>query len=742
MHHEQTVTTLLQRLISESPPHEWKRLFSILANITFRVKHTFRESLELVTARFAEGVHPSFMRLVDDSLAAYGVFDRESLMHIDFLDKTQLSDQLASLTMQDSSAGPPPPEIQLLSDITRQWMQLMVDQMYPPVALHHTQAVTVLLMSRFLACLLLDKRSHQASTSKARAFFAQMSTGEGKSLVIAVLAIFIVKLHGMHVHVLQSNSGLLKRDFAKYKPLFDRFNIQSSLDLNDNSTQICYCLKDGINRRFLRTLVEGKLDAELGRTVLVVDEVDDLIVNERPNNLYVKRDAQRSSDMVKSYQVLKKKPNSPRPSGVDEETWNYAKAVRQYAEQKTRENQHYRVMEANGKRRVVMLDDQGQIPKVALTTPWLIYLNYTLCDIEPFSETRHACVCTPYIFKKYAGLFGLSASVGGKAELNYLAKTYRAIKFDVPRLLDTCTGEGRNPVFNRGIELCNGPENQLVRVLALAGEHFRKVPVLIITTGNAQLTMVYDALVNSGAGYGIPVDEVQQLAMFNKQGQSLAAQWPRVIDAATTRQGGFNDLHCRITVTDGHGGRGHDFQVLDKESNTNGGMLVIATSIPGEREWIQWIGRTARLGQPGQFYVVLDSTQKPLNDPAKLHKLSSMAADDAKLQLLLDYADESIGERLRTFEGEQERGERLNQLTEKYYLRCPRSFDDPWPKREFLETDSVLRMVCAGAPDPSALQYLEIAAGSSPTVRLCVCVPLVHLDPCAVPHILDRAQAL
>eukprot|EP00966_Prymnesium_polylepis_P215164 4983232-Prymnesium_polylepis.1 len=29
-------------------------------------------------------------------------------------------------------------------------------------------------------------------------------------------------------------------------------------------------------------------------------------------------------------------------------------------------------------------------------------------------------------------------------------------------------------------------------------------------------------------------------------------------------------------------------------------MLVIATSIPDEREWIQWRGRTARQDRPGQ----------------------------------------------------------------------------------------------------------------------------------------------
>ena len=92
-------------------------------------------------------------------------------------------------------------------------------------------------------------------------------------------------------------------------------------------------------------------------------------------------------------------------------------------------------------------------------------------------------------------------------------------------------------------------------------------------------------------------------------------KWQTIIDNATKRLGGVDDNRCRVTVTDRFGGRGHDFQVVDKEANANGGMLVIATSIPDEREWIQWRGRTARQDRPGQFYVVLDQAEAPLNEP-------------------------------------------------------------------------------------------------------------------------------
>ena len=79
-----------------------------------------------------------------------------------------------------------------------------------------------------------------------------------------------------------------------------------------------------------------------------------------------------------------------------------------------------------------MLDEVGNVPKVKLTASWLGYINFVECGKSPVAETRHACVCTPYIFNKYKGIFGLTGSVGGKAELNYLMHTYHAVKFDVP----------------------------------------------------------------------------------------------------------------------------------------------------------------------------------------------------------------------------------------------------------------------------------------------------------------------
>ena len=118
---------------------------------------------------------------------------------------------------------------------------------------------------------------------------------------------------------------------------------------------------------------------------------------------------------------------------------------------------------------------------------------------------------------------------------------------------------------------------------------------------------------------------------------------------------------------------------MDKEANANGGMLVIATSVPDEREWIQWRGRTARQDRPGQFHVVLSRQAPPLVDRAGLaEQLLGMASHEQRLSRLLEIADESIGATLKRYELDQELGEMVNELTEAFFQRYPRSFDEPW----------------------------------------------------------------
>lgn len=62
----------------------------------------------------------------------------------------------------------------------------------------------------------------------------------------------------------------------------------------------------------------------------------------------------------------------------------------------------------------------------------------------------------------------------------------------------------------------------------------------------------------------------------------------------------------RVTVTDPRGGRGTDYRVDDPSVDAQGGLLVIPTAVPtSQREWTQFLGRTARQDRRGQFCAVL-----------------------------------------------------------------------------------------------------------------------------------------
>eukprot|EP00966_Prymnesium_polylepis_P267368 6176800-Prymnesium_polylepis.1 len=77
--------------------------------------------------------------------------------------------------------------------------------------------------------------------------------------------------------------------------------------------------------------------------------------------------------------------------------------------------------------------------------------------------------------------------------------------------------------------------------------------------------------------------------------------------------------------------------------------------------------------------------------------------------LLLEVADEGIGERLKEFELEQAIGEKLNQLTEKYYKRYPRDFDELWPSEKHYKTDVVLRRILLEHTQTPPKEIVKIA---------------------------------
>lgn len=76
-------------------------------------------------------------------------------------------------------------------------------------------------------------------------------------------------------------------------------------------------------------------------------------------------------------------------------------------------------------------------------------------------------LCTPYLYTKYACIFGLTGSIGGNAEKSYIQRTYRAVPYDVPQFLTTCSATEKVPAVNRGVHLVPSESAQLDMVVDL-----------------------------------------------------------------------------------------------------------------------------------------------------------------------------------------------------------------------------------------------------------------------------------
>lgn len=322
----------------------------------------------------------------------------------------------------------------------------------------------------------------------------------------------------------------------------------------------------------------------------------------------------------------------------------------------------------------------------------------------------------------------------------------------MPEFLNTCGKTQKKPAVNLGVRLEKTFVKQEAVILSTVMEHYKRVPVLIITRSEQELDRIYTMLVDSATKekllsrvVGLTRPEDLQIQRLQEHDPSERDHLPadkadkkekwielrvRAIDNAmkmhsikgsskddvpkssrggpnhpanSTSSSGGEDTYFQITVTDKWGGRGHDFESKHAKAEENGGPLVIATSIPDTREWTQWKGRTARQDKKGQYLVVLseqserDIAQQSASETSQEveKRLNTVKSDilagkfDSAIEVLTDAIDSSVDGRLKDFRAKQVRGVWLSQLCGLYYETHARDIQELWPFQKFLKEDQL-----------------------------------------------------
>jgi len=541
---------------------------------------------------------------------------------------------------------------------------------------HHSQIVALLVFKAFLED---DQR-------KVRTLIAQVSTGEGKSLLIASLAVFVCLATGKRAHVVGSDNKLVLRDFENFRSLFrefasevapemspDRFAVACG-DLQPGSGKpdivqsipddawIVYCEARHVTSFYTQKARQGKLGQTLyDDSVLILDEVDALVIDEDPTEDFVYDVSWRSLDrgntvgdyatqLGRHFARCQACPDELKPVS-DMEQHVYCQLVRLFREveqwqlkpkkEKDAEFQLYAGNSEGNESSITGLYVRMQHGRAAPH----YQSNFLEClrlKEHPDSSgykmkwyQRLFVMSKPRVLQRYSKIIGLSGTIGDDWERDFLRKAYGAQFLIVPPFLQTCVdvkfhaaewARTEQVLVNGQLQRCNmhmglpGPgvvaataEDQYALVELLCFNVRRRVPVLVITANPESAELVGDRLRQHarGALAGCnPSDLVRSLSQREYDRDPCMYKESLRAATRTLSRDSTGPREFRITVTDHTGARGTDYQMLDEVADKLGGLMLVVMHVPpSRRDWIQYKGRTARQNWRGQYCVVLNAEE-------------------------------------------------------------------------------------------------------------------------------------
>jgi hypothetical protein len=694
--------------LKSNTPTSWRDSFKSASTVAFFLKYLHREDLDKAYESFerANAGNALFASHID---RVKETFRRPVLTS----EEVQLTgaDVIQTFISKLSSTGQSNSDrlLGLLQQISAEWMTKTYTKLQSPMAPRNAQLIAFLLCTQWAKLRLRNE-----TPDEQRTLIMRVGTGEGKSLIIAMVAIFVVKMLRKKVHVLESNDGLLSRDYADFADFFANLGVTTSSNDFSAGADVTYCLKKQLNMHYRDNV--GR-DIFYG-TVLIVDEVDALIVDEDPNTKYVRPDAERSKTLPQLFSALKRgRGNAPELAGdpmypTARSAYKSAQAMLLAGENKPN---GYAILGTDFKK----CDSNGAVQQGAYSLA-LVYLCYERFGTVPKAQTYFFYQSTPHMLKQYAAIVGLSGSLGSPAEKAFLADTYNARTIEVPPFLDTCLGVSKTApaLVDDSVLVLDNERAHIACVVATALRHRCSAPVVILCAGPQAARNVLQSFTAADTASG----HVQLLLEYEN---GARMNYEAVLEKATQSVGSGNAKRWTVTVSDLFGGRGQDYLVPDQDVDDAGGLLVIAASFPAsEREWVQWIGRTARNDRRGRYAVILNRQAEAPSFSSWLHEhhLAGTAYKRTLLTQLLSCRDELCKIKLLTQRANLVSGMQMNEMCDAFWTKAD-GVSASWPAnaeqaalRELLASkqvftlDDVLQFAVSNGLAISREQYMQTSA--------------------------------
>lgn len=398
------------------------------------------DSLQRAYEEF-EGINPGNQRLVDIITVIRGVYSAPlaSAAHwaaLAFVSEAEVMDDCIAQLL-DGMETETVPELVIVREICARWMQFTRKTHGFCKAPKKGLILTVMTVAAWA-----QNFGNLPDNSHSKAILALTAMNEDRALLNALLAIYLAKGLGKHVHILYSTSQSLFRDCTRLAPFLQTCDVTTAMNDFSQAADVTYCLQRDVTQFYRDSIFFGH--TPFANTVLLVDDMDELEIDRNPNSIYGKKDDELTQPLKGYFDVLLEHgldiPFLPpgAESGTGAITWAKTKAAYlQYRDMRENApNGYIKVVGANSTPRYELLDADGRIATHKYSGG-LEMVRYKLAGELPSINSKFFYQSLPHMFGQYEGIVGIgSKSSGPGAEVpenrGFLERVYGLWSFNVP----------------------------------------------------------------------------------------------------------------------------------------------------------------------------------------------------------------------------------------------------------------------------------------------------------------------
>ena len=457
---------------------------------------------------------------------------------------------------------------------------------------------------------------------------AQIKTGEGKSLIIAMLSLANALL-GNFVDVITSTHYLAERDQKKFKKLYDKFGITSNNIIKNNPPKSDYnaiilygtntdfefsLLKEGIyNHKKMYTVpLNSNNNNLIKRTfdVAIVDECDNLFLDTARNSARISHPSKYNFNWIYPliYDYFTKNENN---FNVDilrnilntYENGKYKLESEKLDNDKLKDlfrsakiakdkkiNLDYVIgIDYHSNKKIIQIVslDTGRIQHGTRWSNGIHEFVEVKEGIEPETESNViGSISHPTYFENYKILFGLTGTIGDEIERKEIELIYNVKCYDIPTNF-----EGK--LIKEDLEIYENKTEKFNRILDII--------LINKTKGNKALPIL------------VILQSIEETIDFGKILSEINLEYFTLNDIQKENEDFIlnNIGHSgSILIATNAAGRGTDI-IIDETSKKNGGLYVIIGFFPrNSRIEFQAIGRAGRQGNPGRAKIIISRDEE------------------------------------------------------------------------------------------------------------------------------------